>query len=88
MPRSAEIGAVKLAPETIEFAPNCNEADGTKEMPSDRRRDAKSFAEGPRSVNSREYAPVCNDQTGVLSEAREEGLEPPTLGSEDRCSIH
>jgi hypothetical protein len=48
-----------------------------------------AISEGGEGVRSPDdTAPTSQDAGAVVCQARAEGLEPPTLGSEDRCSIH
>lgn len=87
-PKGADIGAVGLASSGHSVARDCNEAN---EANADRRSQppaAKSLAARPNRAESRQDAPVCNDQTSPEVEVHPRGFEPPTFGSVIRCLVY
>jgi hypothetical protein len=83
VPRGAQNGAVRLASETLRIARDCTQ---------DAEEGGSSIAASPREIGtfcteSDDAASNCIESARCLKEAHPEGFEPPTLGSEDRCSI-
>ena len=82
VPRGAEIGAIHLAPDTYEVAPECTDdvPRRTRRIKTTRR--PKALTVGTLRTALPHDASVCIAESGEDDLVRPEGLEPPTLGSE------
>ena len=87
VPRGAENGAVRLAPTAYEVAPDCTDG-GPRRTRQARTEDRpKALPAGTLRTDPHGVASPCIVAIGEEKSVRPEGFEPPTLGSEDRCSI-
>jgi len=87
VPRGAENGAKRFAPDTLRIAPNCtDEADDPKENGDQEIAVTPDKTRRFRTERDRS-ASRCTGQDGGESEVHPRGFEPLTFGSVDRCSI-
>ena len=87
VPRGAEIGAIHLAQDTYEVAPECTDDRPRRTRRMKTRPGRKALTDVALRTTLPPDASLCIAGDGAADPVRPEGFEPPTLGSEDRCSI-
>jgi hypothetical protein len=88
VPRGAEMGAERLASDTIRIAPNCTE-DRPEGEESEGREIAATSDEIRRiDTSSHQSASICTDQTVTRKEVSPRGFEPLTFGFGGHAGIH
>ena len=87
VPRGAENGAIHLAPIGCEVAPDCTDKGARRPRRMTTTSCRKALTACTLRTASQPDAPTCIAESGEEESVRPEGFEPPTLGSEDRCSI-